>query len=432
MGCSAVFCPLTGSYDKGQTLSEFLKEISTLQRSNYRHQSYLIGDLGKDLKMNASDGYVCEVLINYEPLDFELSFGEEIEANIARIANEGERNPLQLCWRDYGKQQPLQLQIQFSSEYFNQREIELLAQRVISIIAQFPDALDKSIEYVNILPAEEAQLLFGFNGKKVSYPQEKTVVDLFEEHALQTPETIAIVYEEQHLSYRALNERSNQLAHYLRGKGVKEETLVPLLIERGIDMLVGILGILKAGAAYVPIDTDFPEDRISYMLENTGARVVVSSSWSSHKVPVDALVDVIEIDEERATLRQQPAGRPVTELTSDNLAYVIYTSGSTGKPKGVQISHRNLVDYVYGLDNEINISECRSFGLVSTIATDLGNTVLYGSLLTGGTLHLFSKEIVSHIEDLHDYFDQHEIDCLKIVLFALESIDNGWKTIIAP
>ena len=126
-------------------------------------------------------------------------------------------------------------------------------------------------------------------------------------------------------------------------------------------------------------------------------------------------LDVIELDEERLTLRQQPANRPVTHLQPNNLAYVIYTSGSTGKPKGVQISHHNLIDYVFGLDERTRISACKSFALVSSIATDLGNTVLYGSLLSGGTLHLFPKETVSHIEALHAYFEAHKIDCLKIV-----------------
>ena len=188
-------------------------------------------------------------------------------------------------------------------------------------------------------------------------------------------------------------------------------------------MLIAILGILKAGGAYVPIDTDFPEDRVGYMLENTDATVIVTSSTASYKLPANPMLDVIELDEQRSTLRQQSSERPTTHLQPDNLAYVIYTSGSTGKPKGVQISHRNLVDYVFGLDEYVNISESKSFALVSSIATDLGNTVLYGSLFTGGSLHVFSKETVSHIEEIHEYFEAHQIDCLKIV-------PSHWKALM--
>ena len=188
-------------------------------------------------------------------------------------------------------------------------------------------------------------------------------------------------------------------------------------------MLTGILGILKAGGAYVPIDTDFPQDRITYMLEDTKATVVVTSSTVSHQLPPGADITIIEVDEEKATLRRQPTTSPATKQEAQSLAYVIYTSGSTGKPKGVEISHSNIADYVYGLEERIRLSESKSFALVSSIATDLGNTVLYGSLITGGTLHVFSKETVSHIEAIHEYFNQNEIDCLKIV-------PSHWKALM--
>jgi len=241
---------------------------------------------------------------------------------------------------------------------------------------------------------------------------EKSFIDLFEEQVLKTPDNIAVVFEQEQRSYRELNELSNRLANYLRSKGVKEETLVPLFIERGINMLAGMLGIMKAGGAYVPIDTDFPMERIRYMLQDTNAAIVVSSKESGSKLPVIAGVEVIAIETVTA---DQPTENLSTKVLPGLLAYVIYTSGSTGMPKGVMVEHRNLVDYITGLINKIQIDECRSFALVSTIATDLGNTVIYGSLVSGGALHLFTKESVSNIEYLHAYFTKHKIECLKIV-----------------
>ena len=185
VGMFSGILPFKGNYNKEQTLVELLKEISGSQKKDYRHQNYLIGDLSRELKINPSEGYLCEVFVNYEPLDFELSFGEEIAANIIRLANEDERNPLQLCWRDYGKQQALQLQIQFGYEYFTQEEIELLARRVLFVIEQFPDALEKRIESINILPAAEAQLLQAFNDTAADYPGDKSIVDLFEDQVKQ-------------------------------------------------------------------------------------------------------------------------------------------------------------------------------------------------------------------------------------------------------
>ncbi|MEO7769280.1 MAG: amino acid adenylation domain-containing protein, partial [Ferruginibacter sp.] len=240
---------------------------------------------------------------------------------------------------------------------------------------------------------------------------DKSLIDLFEEQVLKTPGNVAVVFEKQQLSYQELNARANQLAHYLRSKGVNDETLIPLYIERGINMLAALLGIMKAGCAYVPIDTDFPADRVLYMLQDTGASFLVSSIESSSKLPAGAAIDIIKMED----IVGQPVENLSAKVKPQQLAYVIYTSGSTGMPKGVMVEHRNLVDYTTGLIEKTGMVECRSFALVSTIATDLGNTVIYGSLATGGALHVFSKEAVSNIELLHQYFSVHNIDCLKIV-----------------
>ncbi|MFN2440794.1 MAG: amino acid adenylation domain-containing protein, partial [Chitinophagaceae bacterium] len=223
----------------------------------------------------------------------------------------------------------------------------------------------------------------------------------------------------------------------LRSIGVTQDILVPICVERSLAMIVGILGILKAGGAYVPIDTDLPEERIRYMLEDTSATIVVTSKESRSKIQATAGVELIELDAinyHLPSINDQlfPQGginrQPSTvngQLSSTNyhqpttrphhLAYVIYTSGSTGKPKGVMIEHKSLVDYVFGLKQKIQIDKCCSFALVSNIATDLGNTVLYSSLIFGGALHLFSKEAINDSDILHRYFREHAIDCVKIV-----------------
>jgi non-ribosomal peptide synthetase component F len=179
--------------------------------------------------------------------------------------------------------------------------------------------------------------------------------------------------------------------------------------------MTSIVVIRKAGAAYVPIDTDFPSERINHIREFTGSGVVVSSRKSSPGLLNIDEVEIIETDSDEIFLTGQPTDNLQTKVTPDQLAYVIYTSGSTGKRKGVMIEHRSLVDYVFGLEEKLKTSESDSFALVSTIATDLGNTVIYSSLLSGGTLHLFTKESVSNIEYLHHYFANNTIDCLKIV-----------------
>ncbi|RZK16696.1 MAG: amino acid adenylation domain-containing protein, partial [Flavobacterium sp.] len=187
-------------------------------------------------------------------------------------------------------------------------------------------------------------------------------------------------------------------------------------------MAIAILAILKTGAAYVPIDPEFPIDRIKFMLEDTGAAVVISDNEALHFLNAanDKLIINASNDwKESITfsdILDAPKYQPV------DTAYVIYTSGSTGKPKGVPIKHRNLIDYFDGLEKNISISSCNSFAIGATLATDLGNTILFGSLLFGKTLHLFTKENFNNVDYIHQYFNNNTIDFLKIV-------PSHWKSI---
>ena len=306
----------------------------------------------------------------------------------------------------------LQGKVEYSTDLFSAATIRKMTAHFEVLLGSVVKEPQQKIGSLPMLTsAEEQQILVQFNDSEVAYPTDKSIVDLFEEQSSKTPDNNAVIFENEILTYRQLNERSNQLAHYLKSRGVKPGALVPLYIERSAEMMIGIIGIMKAGAAYVPIDTDFPKERIQYMLDDTGAGLIVSSSNSSGKLHVETGVEIVETD----NVSNQSTNNLPEKVLPGQLAYVIYTSGSTGKPKGVMIEHRSLVDYYFGLNKNIQTDQCRSFALVSTIATDLGNTVIYAALLSGGTLHLFSKESVSNIEYLHQYFSEQKIDCLKIV-----------------
>jgi amino acid adenylation domain-containing protein len=304
--------------------------------------------------------------------------------------------------------------VQYNANLYSKERIQRMTSHFCGLLQSVVSSPEIAVGELEILSLSERRALLGYGQSESAYPAGATIADLFEEQARLRTDNAAVIFARASISYKELNLRANQLAHRLQLLGVKEDTLVPLYTERGIDMLIGILGILKAGAAYVPIDTEYPEERVSYMLEDTRAAVAVSSGEYANRLQQfsGSFVEVVETDRpnEGAAITN-----PKRNLKPSHLAYVIYTSGSTGKPKGVQVSHRNVVDYVYGLNERTGISECKSYALVSTIATDLGNTVLYSSLLYGGTLHLFSRETVSHIEELHEYFEKHKIDCLKIV-----------------
>ncbi|WP_212004585.1 non-ribosomal peptide synthetase [Chitinophaga sp. HK235] len=321
--------------------------------------------------------------------------------------------------------------ITYRTDLFSQATVERLAVHFRQLLTSVVRQPEEKIGNLSILTSEEEhQLLVTFNEVLVdrSASSVKTVVDLFVAQVALTPDAMALVFEGNVLTYGELDQRSNRLAGYLRSKGIGENTLVPLCIERSLEMIVSIWGILKAGGAYVPLDPDHLSQtgRVLYMLEQTGAKVMISSSQYVHTLQaIKADIDIVAMDSDSHIISSFDAEWPAVHRLPEHAAYVIYTSGSTGTPKGVVVSDANLADYVSGLRATLPITSCRSFGLLSSIAADLGNTVLFGAFASGGCLHLFSKVVTNDRELMLDYFSTHEIDCVKIV-------PAHWKALSEP
>ena len=262
------------------------------------------------------------------------------------------------------------------------------------------------------------------------FSKNNTIVNLFAEKAASIPEETAVVFEDKNITYLELEKRSAQLANYLHLMGVTKETFVPVCLANPLEMVIAILAILKTGAAYVPVDPEFPAERIAFMIADTAAAVVVSDTLSTSFLSAASDRNIVLCDQHRELIAQQPDTISLQEITVENLAYVIYTSGSTGMPKGVLIEHRHLVDYVNGLYETLPLANCHTYALGATMATDLGNTVLYSSLVLGGTLHLFTKENFNNVTYIHQYFDTHRIDCLKIVPSHWKSLSLDEKDLL--
>jgi len=262
--------------------------------------------------------------------------------------------------------------------------------------------------------AERQQLLVEWNNTSTVYPQDVCIHELFEAQAARTPDAVAVVCEEQELTYRELNIRANQLARYLQALGVTPEGLVSLCVERSLDMIVGLLGILKAGGAYVPLDPAYPQERLALILRDAQVSVVLTQpQLAAGFTGLQAQVVCLNTDWKR--IAQESVTNPVNKATPNNLIYVIYTSGSTGVPKGVAIEHRQLCNYVYSVQERLALPNPCSFATVSTLAADLGNTMVFASLCTGGCLHILSQARVADPRAMADYFAHYAIDCLKIV-----------------
>ena len=286
--------------------------------------------------------------------------------------------------------------VEYCTDLYKVGTIERMIGHYVNLLGSVAASPGGKIGRLGILDAIEADILLKtFNDTAAAYPKEKTVIDLFEEQEIKTPGAIAIVFEGEQLSYRELNERSNKLAHYLQQQGVQTETLVPICIERGPGMVVGILGILKAGGAYVPIDPDYPQDRISYMVEDTGAKLVLSSKASRSKISENKTIKIVEIDGDWETIKNGKSSNPGINIAPNHLAYVIYTSGSTGKPKGVMIEHGSLVNLLTGISKEVEFTTSSSFLSVTTYSFDICYLELYVPLIAGSKLIIVSRETAS-------------------------------------
>src|SRR5205807_1014018 len=202
--------------------------------------------------------------------------------------------------------------------------------------------------------------------------------------------------------------------HHLRSIGVAPEVKVALCADRSVEMIVGLLGILKAGGAYVPLDPSYPHERLSFMLDDSGAAALLTQERFVGTLPVRD-IPAIRLDVGGDALSNKSELNPVSCVTADNLAYLIYTSGTSGRPKAVAVEHKQVLNYLYGILDRLGISPGANLATVSTIAADLGNTSIFPALCTGSCLHVIAQERAADPDALADYFARHGIDFLKIV-----------------
>ncbi|BAZ20861.1 non-ribosomal peptide synthase [Kalymmatonema gypsitolerans NIES-4073] len=263
-------------------------------------------------------------------------------------------------------------------------------QTLLENIVANPEA---RIAELSLLSAsEQHQLLVEWNDTQTDYPQGKCIHQLFEEWVEQTPDAVAVVFENQQLTYRELNDRANQVAHHLQNLGVKPDVLVGICVERSIEMIVGLLGILKAGGAYVPLDPTYPAERLSLMLSDAQVLVLLTQQ---HLAPRFSEFEVRQVclDADWQTINQNSQENPVNTTTPESLAYVIYTSGSTGKPKGVVVPHRGVNRLVLNT-NYVQISATDVIAQVSNCSFDAATFEIWGALLNGARLVIVSQDIV--------------------------------------
>ncbi|EZH74456.1 hypothetical protein ATO12_11855 [Aquimarina atlantica] len=289
--------------------------------------------------------------------------------------------------------------------------MEMALQELIKGLAS-KDVIE--VNSLSILPKEELQLLNGFNTTEVSYPLDQTVVDLFSAQVSRSPSAVALSYEGLELTYQELDDRSNQLAHYLQEKGVENDELVGICITRSFEMVIGILGILKSGGAYVPIKPDFPLSRISHIVEDTNCDLILTDSLSLSSLD---LLDVTKIilDEDTPEYSGYPTASPDITIVPDALSYVIYTSGSTGVPKGAMIEHRGLLNHLLLMIDELEMDSTSVVAFTAPFTFDISVWQLLSALLCGGRVAIYNEDIILDPQFLEKSLSEDEVSILQLV-----------------
>ncbi|MEH2104793.1 non-ribosomal peptide synthetase [Nostoc sp.] len=307
-------------------------------------------------------------------------------------------------------QSQLSGRIIYDASRFEQERIARMIGHFQTLLAGMATNLQQEISQLSLLSAaEEKELILQENNQNIDSIDYKCIHRLFEEQVEKTPDAVALGYEKQNLSYRELNNRANQLAHYLQALGVKPEVRVGICVERSLEMAIGILAILKAGGAYIPLDPAYPSERLAFMMEDVQTTILLTHNHLCDNLPIHNQI-VVNIDSDWEIITQHKEDNLLSEVSLENLAYIIYTSGSTGTPKGTEVTHRSIIGFMFGVDY-IHLDAEQIWLQHSSISWDALTLELWPPLLYGGRCVLYPGKIPTP-EDLSRIIQEQGVNTL--------------------
>lgn len=370
---SLIFC----KFERQNVISfkELLKIIRRDLQEGYRHQNYTIENLVKTfLARGGNLNQIFDVCV----------IKEGFSSNIVSLDN------FQLIFTI--SEHDHEVGVTFSQDTFSQDIIKRMLLHFCNILEIVTNNPDLNLSEIDILTdPEKEQLLKNWNNTTIEYPQKQLIHELFEEQVKLFPSQIAVVFENQELTYQQLNQKANQLGHYLQKLGVKSEELVGICLERSLEMVVGLLGILKAGGAYVPLDPNYPQERLNYLLEDTQLKIIITDQFNRELLAQYQGI-VICLDTDWPTIIQENQDNCNSGVTGENLAYVIYTSGSTGKPKGAMNTHQGIKNRLLWMQETYHLTPSDRILQKTPFSFDVSVWEFFWPLLAGATLVVAKPE----------------------------------------
>ncbi len=425
-----------------KTFREFLREVKENSLKAYENQDYQFEmlveklSLQRDLSRNALFDVVF-ALQNTNDTEIKLK-----DLSLKPYPYDYVSSKFDLTLNAFENNQGIHFGLEYSSDLFKQTTIERMSKHLIQIISVVVENPDLRMAEIEMITAEEKhKLLVEFNKTKFDYPKDKTIVQLFEEQVRRTPDNIAISFGDQELTYLELNQKANQVGRKLRVMGVMSDQIVGIMIARSLQMAIGILGVLKAGGAYLPIDPEYPQERIEFMLKDSQANLLLhQGGW----VKSDTLKNIEEINLSEENLYNSEDSNLLSDIKPTDLAYIIYTSGSTGQPKGVMIEHRNVYNTLYWRKEEYQFNSADRILQLFSFAFDGFVTSFFTPLLSGARVVFLNdmeikdviriKDIVRTMKISHficvpslysvllEVFTIDDLGSLKIITLAGETV----------
>ncbi|UHA73128.1 non-ribosomal peptide synthetase [Paenibacillus sp. 481] len=401
--------------DPEMDIIPFMKSVAKDQTSILRHQRYPYNKLIQDLKEAQPHGDIEDlfgVTIQYQPMSF-VHLDNDLSVEFQNQFCGEVVNDLDIHIMEFMDKKQIILDFDYRIHLFEEDEIAQIIQQFITTLESIINAPQQKIGDVSLISEDEKnKILNVFNDTAADYPKEKTIHQMFEEQAVKTPEQVAIVGEDKQYTYRELNEQANRIARSLQQRGVKSGSVVGLMADRSPDMVAGVLGILKTGGCLVPIDPQYPVDRIQYMMEDSGIRLLLTEATRIEQVQAQfADVELLGLTHNQGI---EDVSNVVSNGASNDPLYIIYTSGTTGKPKGVILEHRNMVNLLHFQYRDTNIPYDKNVLQYFTSSFDMFYLETLSTLAAGGCLFVIDEEAKKDTDYLLSFINRWHID---VVLF---------------
>ncbi|WP_046004122.1 non-ribosomal peptide synthetase [Pseudoalteromonas rubra] len=417
IGAFMSMMPVKLSYSGDQLISDAVKQTSQLLKSGFRNREYPLSALYRDLGLlRQGRKRLYDVAFNYQQIDFDFSeYG--VNARTHYLSHGQEEVPLTVTLCEYGDKQPTELQLDYRHDFFSAAHAQGLLDSIFVLVQGMIEQPDISLNSLNLVGQEQAKKLIELGQSKTTVEQPFiSACEMFEHQVVANPDATAVISGEYSLTYEALNARANQLARRLRTLGAGADSLVAICLPRSIDMIVSILAVLKSGAAYLPIDTSYPKQRIHYMLSDAAPRVVISSKTLQADLALDSenllltehwIDGLVQYSDQNLSCEQSGNAKRA-------LAYVIYTSGTTGEPKGVMVEHGQLSSFVNQIKHSYKLSPSDRMLQFSSIGFDIAVEECFGALCHGAALVLRNEEIVNDIGAFWQFCQQNMISVISL------------------